>query len=199
MKLSDFLKKHNVYEKFINYSLEEFNTLNKISKGILNEVMLNTAFRWAKTSEGYKFWSNLDDLFRSSEEEIYDMDDILYEEYNKRNFKNSNEDIITLNGKKFKLTPVEEDITDKLPEIKNKFNTGSYYVMFKQKCVNSWDFCYIPKNLTWRRDFDYKLIHIIHKDFLEEYIKDKSIKIEFNYNPLDVHNKCITIEGDFNR
>ena len=185
MKLSDFLKKHNIYEKFINYSLEEFNTLNKISKGILNEVMLNTAFHWAETSEGYKFWGNSDDLFRRLKERIYDMTDILYE------------DIIILNGKKFKLIPVVEDITDQLSEIKNKFETGSYCVMFKQKYVNSWDFCYRPKDLTWRRDFDYKLIHIIHKDFLEEYIKDKSIKIEFNYNPLDVHNKWIPIEGDF--
>lgn len=197
MKLSDFLKEHNVYEKFINYSLAEFNTLNKIITGRLNEVMLNKAFHWVETSEGYKFWDNLDDLFRSSKEQIYDMTDILYGEYNKRNNKNFNEDIITLNGKKFKLIPVEEDNEDKLSEIKNKFKTGSYYVMFKQKCVNSWDFCYRPKDLTWRRDFDYKLIHIIHKDFLEEYIKDKSIKLEFNYNPLCKHNKWIPIEGDF--
>lgn len=197
MKLSDFLKKHNVYGKFIDYSLADSDTNEKIIEGYLDEVDFNNAFFWVETSEGYEFWRNLDDLFRSLKERIYDMTDILYKEYIKRNFKNSNKDTITLKGKKFKLIPVEEDITDKLLEIKNKFNTGSYYVMFKQKCVNSWDYCYRPKDLTWRRDFDYKLIHIIHKDILEEYIKDKSIKIEFNYNPLCKHNKWVPIGGDF--
>ena len=67
--------------------------------------------------------------------------------------------------------------------MKRKFeeNKGHYEVLFKEKKSNEWSFCYRPNDLAWRRDFNYKLIKKEHKELIEAYLKDNSIKIQFRW------------------
>ena len=107
---------------------------------------------------------------------------------------------ITLNGIEYNLIPKEisvgyimnwydKDIKAETVEeyLKRKFeeNKGQYEVLFKEKKSNDWSFCYRPNDLSWRRDFDYKLIKKEHKKILEAYLKDKTLKVQYRWHDED--------------
>lgn len=103
---------------------------------------------------------------------------------------------ITLNGIEYNLIPKEISIgymnlydkdikTETIEEyLKRKFREGNgrYEVLFKEKKSNVWSFCYRPNDLSWRKDWEYKLIKKEHKEIIEAYLKDRNIKIEFTNN-----------------
>ena len=219
-KLSEFLKENGAYEAFIENCLKDRDTLQFMEDYNLSIIEISKGFTWAETSEGKDYWSKRYD--KSCELNIiYDMNEILYKEYKKRNMKESSEqnpiakDIvengeedkaedtkqefqtITLNGIEYNLIPKEisvgyimnwydKDMKAETTEeyLKRKFeeDKGQYEVLFKEKKSNDWSFCYRPNDLSWRKDWEYKLIKKEHKEIIEAYLKDRNIKIEFTNN-----------------
>lgn len=59
-------------------------------------------------------------------------------------------------------------------EMKEKFESGEYDVLFKQKKHTDWSKCYRSKDLTWRNDIDYKLIHKKHEHILNALLDIKN-------------------------
>lgn len=107
---------------------------------------------------------------------------------------------ITLNGIEYNLIPKEisvgyianfydKDMKAETTEeyLKRKFNEGNgqYEVLFKEKKSKDWSFCYRPNDLTWRKDWDYKLIKKEHKELIEVYLKDTSLKIQYRWHDED--------------
>lgn len=107
---------------------------------------------------------------------------------------------ITLNGIEYNLIPKEISVgyimnwydTDMKAEIteeylKRKFEEGNgrYEVLFKEKKSNDWSFCYRPNDLSWRKDWDYKLIKKEHKEIIEAYLKDNTLKIQYRWHDED--------------
>ncbi len=77
--------------------------------------------------------------------------------------------------------------TSWLEELKRKYSTGNYIKIWKcnsklenpteeDKC---WGIC---NTILYHEEFDYKLIHYKHKDILEAYLKNPSVKIECTNN-----------------
>lgn len=89
-KLSEFLKENGAYESFIENCLNSRDTLQYVVDYNLLNIGIFSGFTWAETSEGADYWDN---LFNKSCELniIFDMDEILYKEYEKRNMKESSE------------------------------------------------------------------------------------------------------------
>jgi hypothetical protein len=67
--------------------------------------------------------------------------------------------------------------------LKRKFKEGNgqYEVLFKEKKSKDWSFCYRPNDLSWRKDWDYKLIKKEHKEIVEAYLKDNALKIQYRW------------------
>ena len=251
-KLSEFLKENGAYESFIENCLNSDETIELILNKSLNGLGIFLGFMWKDTPQGIRYW---DILFNKSCELniIYDMDEILYKEYEKRNMKesseqnpiskdiveeNSTEDTkqefqsITLNGVEYHLIPKEVSVgylkgwydkdikvetTEESPlltlndlrdiglsekdlmengfseedlrkdsreeYLKRKFeeNKGKYEVLFKEKKSKEWSFCYRPCDLSWRKDWDYKLIKKEHKEIIEAYLKDTDLKVHYRW------------------
>lgn len=74
-----------------------------------------------------------------------------------------------------------------LKEMKKKLEHKNYEVVFKQKKSDKWSLYYRPNDLTWRNDFDYKLIHSKHKRMLEEYLKNgnKNLRVCREFHKID--------------
>ena len=201
-RLSEFLKENGAYESFIENCLNDEDTLQYVVDYNLSNIGIFMGFIWKATSEGEDYWSKICDKL----EELnirYDMDEILYKEYKKRNMKESFEDTkqefqtITLNGIEYNLIPKEISVgyimnwydkdmkVETIEEyLKRKFEEGNgrYEVLFKEKKSDDWSFCYRPNDLSWRRDWEYKLIKKEHKEIFEAYLKDRNIKIEVTNN-----------------
>ena len=219
-RLSEFLKENGAYESFIENCLNDEDTLQDIVDYNLSNIGIFMGFIWKVTSEGEDYWSKICDKSYTFSI-IYDMDEILYKEYEKRNMKESSEqnpitkDIvendeegkvedskqefqtITLNGIEYNLIPTEisvgyiENLYDKGMKVetteeylKRKFeeDKGQYEVLFKEKKSNDWSFCYRPNDLSWRRDFNYKLIKKEHKEIFEAYLKDITLKVQYRWH-----------------
>ena len=209
-RLSEFLKENGAYESFIENCLNDEDTLQYVVDYNLSNIGIFMGFIWKATSEGEDYWSKICD--KLGELNIrYDMDEILYKEYEKRNMKESSEqnpitkDIVENDEEVKTESPLltlndlrdvglsekgllengysEEDLRKEPYEeyLKRKFETniGQYEVLFKEKKSNDWMFCYRPNDLSWGKDWDYKLIKKEHKEIFETYIKDRNIKIEF--------------------
>jgi hypothetical protein len=103
---------------------------------------------------------------------------------------------ITLNGIEYNLIPtnisvgyianfydkdMKAETTEEYLKRKFKEGNGQYEVLFKEKKSKDWSFCYRPNDLTWRKDCDYILIKKEHKEIIEAYLKDTSIKIQFRW------------------
>ena len=215
-KLSEFLKENGAYESFIENCLNDEDTLQSIAGYDLPNIEISKGFTWVNTFQGFRYW---EDLFNKSCELniIYDMDEILYKEYEKRNMKESSEqnpitkDIIegnstedtkqefqsiTLNGVDYHLIPKEVSVgyikswyakdmkvetTEEYLKRKFKENKDIYEVLFKEKKSNDWSFCYRPLDLSWRKDWDYKFIKKEHKEIIEAYLKDSTLKVQYRW------------------
>lgn len=81
------MKENGAYEDFIENCFKDENTLQNIADNTLSNTGISNGFIWEKTSEGFVHWSNLQR--RIPETFVYDMDEILYKEYEKRNMKES--------------------------------------------------------------------------------------------------------------
>lgn len=66
--------------------------------------------------------------------------------------------------------------------LKNNFDNNRHIVVFKHKSHSTWRICTRPKDLQWRRDFDYKLIAKHHKHILEAYFNDRKFDFEWYFN-----------------
>lgn len=89
-RLSEFLKENGAYESFIENCLNDEDTLQYIVDYNLSYTGIFSGFTWAETSEGVDYWSKIYD--KSCELNIiFDMDEVLYKEYEKRNMKESSE------------------------------------------------------------------------------------------------------------
>ena len=86
-KLSEFLKENRVYEVFIENCLREETTLQYFAEHNLSNIGISNGFTWIETSEGIDYWEKLYDKLGELKI-IYDMDEILYKEYVKRNERN---------------------------------------------------------------------------------------------------------------
>ncbi len=208
--LSEFLKENGAYKNFIENCLNDEDTLQYIVDYNLSNTGIFSGFNWVETPEGVDYWSKRYD--KSCELNIIpDMDEILYKEYEKRNTKESSEQnpitkyiieddreitlpefqTIILDGVEYHLVPkevsieykdIEAETTEEHLKRKFKENKDIYEVLFKEKKSNDWSFCYRPLDLSWRKDWDYKLIKKEHKEIIEAYLKDRNIKIEFTNN-----------------
>ena len=234
-RLSEFLKENGAYEAFIENCLKDRDTLQYVVDYSLSNISIFSGFIWTGASEGNDYWSKLFD--KSCTLDLnYDMDEILYKEYERRNMKESSEQnpitkdivennaettkqefqIITLNGVDYYLVPKkeaplltlndlrdiglsdedliangysEEDLRKEPREkhLKRKFEQGNgqYEVLFKEKKSDKWEFCYRPNDLTWRKDCDYILIKKEHKEIIEAYLKDNTLKIQYRWHDED--------------
>lgn len=201
MKLSEFLKKHKVYEKFINYSLKDPGTINSIKQCTLGEIDIGFAFYWEETTEGGEFWHELAYDFEDFKEKIYDMDELLYEEYNKRmntieeetgEPKESEDKILTLSGKRYKLVPIEEEESlDEISIIIEKYKSGNYIAIRLKD--NKWELCDQDYKEIFRGSNSIKLIKKEHSVILKAYLKDKDIKTEYRWHD----EPWMELEGDF--
>ena len=197
MKLSEFLKENNVYNKFIYYSLKDSVTINIIKFGNLKKINIRFAFYWEETAEGEFFWDKLANEFENLKEKIYDMDEILYEEYNKRitieeESKESEDKILTLNGKRYKLVPIEEEESlDEISIIKEKYKSGNYIAIRLKD--DKWELCDQDYKENFRDSSNIKLIKKEHSDILKDYLKDKDIKTEYRW----YDEPWMELEGDF--
>ena len=128
-KLSEFLKENGAYESFIENCLNDSDTLQYVVDYNLSDIGIFMGFIWKVTSEGEDYWSKIcDKLYTFSI--IYDMDEILYKEYEKRNMKESSEQ-----------NPITKDIVengeeDKAEDTKQEFQTIT---------LNGIDYYLIPK------------------------------------------------------
>ena len=251
-KLSEFLKENGAYESFIENCLNTTKIIDWIKNNELKNVEITNGFTWYISPQGVDYWNN---LYSKScgLNVIFDMDEVLYKEYEKRNMKesseqnpitkdiveeNSTEDTkqefqtITLNGVDYHLIPKEVSVgynkswydkdmkveaTEKSPlltlndlrdiglsekdllengfseedlrknsrekYLKTKFeeSSGQYEVLFKEKKSKEWSFCYRPSDLSWRKDWDYKLIKKEHKEIIEAYLKDTDLKVHYRW------------------
>ena len=211
-RLSEFLKENGAYESFIENCLNDEDTLQYVVDYNLSNIGIFMGFIWKATSEGEDYWSKICD--KLGELNIrYDMDEILYKEYEKRNMKESSEqnpitkDIvendaeitkqkfqtITLDGIEYNLIPKEisvgyimnwydKDMKAETTEeyLKRKFGEGKgkYEVLFKEKKSKDWMFCYCPQLLSWREDWEYKLIKKNIKKSLKHILKIEILKLK---------------------
>ena len=196
MKLSEFLKKHNAYEKFICNSLKDLGTIVDIKYHILKEIDIGSAFYWEDAPEGYSFWDELAYEFEDLKEKICDMDEVLYEEYNKReNTEEHKDKMITLEGKIYKLVPIEEaESLDEISIIKEKYKSGNYIAIRLKD--NIWELCdqdYKENFRGSRGSNNIKLIKKEHSGILKAFLKDKDIKTEYRW----YDEPWMELEGDF--
>lgn len=204
------MKENGAYGSFIENCLNDEDTLQSIAGYDLPNIEINNGFTWVETSEGVDYWDNL--FNKSCELNIIpDMDEILYKEYEKRNTKESSEQnpitkyiieddreitlpefqTITLNGVDYHLVPkevsieykdIEAETTEEHLKRKFKENKDIYEVLFKEKKSNDWSFCYRPLDLSWRKDWDYKFIKKEHKEIIEAYLKDNTLKVQYRWH-----------------
>ena len=86
--LSEYLKENNAYESFIENCVEEFlndiNWYNKIKIKPKEDsiISLGNTFTWYTTEEGFFYW--LDLSCNKPENFVYDMDEIVFAEVDKR-------------------------------------------------------------------------------------------------------------------
>ena len=73
------------------------------------------------------------------------------------------------------------EIIEKHLKRKFKEGMGQYEVLFKEKKSDNWEFCYRPNDLSWRKDWDYKLIKKEHKEIVKAYLQDNSLKIQYRW------------------
>lgn len=133
MNFSKFLKKHNVYEKFIEKCLE---------------------------------------------------DSVIFEEEHK-------DKMITLEGKIYKLVPIEEEEFLDDISIKEKYKSGNYIAIRLKD--NKWELCDQDYKENFRDSSNIKLIKKEHSDILKAYLKDKDIKTEYRW----YDEPWMELEGDF--
>lgn len=84
-KLSEFLKENNIYDSFVEYSVESFlKCLDwyKVFKSENNTISLGNIFIWEDTKEGQNYWRNLKSNLPEPIE--YDMDEIIFAEVERR-------------------------------------------------------------------------------------------------------------------
>ncbi len=200
MKLSEFLKENNVYEKFINYALKDPGTIKNIKYHTLGEIDINVVFYWEETTEGRDFWDELSSEFENLKDKIYDMDEVLYEEYNKREntieeeteeYGKHKDKILTLSGKKYKLVPIEEEEHLDEISIKEKYKSGNYIAIRLKD--NKWELCDQDYKENFRGSSNIKLIKKEHSYLLNAYLKDKDIKLEYRW----YDEPWMELEGDF--
>jgi hypothetical protein len=80
MKLSEFLKEHHAYDKFVNnFSADpDFNCYG-------GDVDIDNAFNWKDSQEGHIFWMELEDILYDQYNNIeYDMNFLLEEKQNEK-------------------------------------------------------------------------------------------------------------------
>ena len=86
--LSEYLKENNAYEAFIENCVEDFlndiNVYNEIKRDSKEGsiISLEGAFSWKNTKQGFKHWSDL--YYNKPENFVYDMDEIIFAEVDKR-------------------------------------------------------------------------------------------------------------------
>ena len=86
--LSEYLKENNAYESFVENCVEEFlNDINWYSKIKIKPkedsiISLGNTFPWYTTKEGFYYW--LDLSCNKPENFVYDMDEIIFAEVDKR-------------------------------------------------------------------------------------------------------------------
>ena len=131
-RLSEFLKENGAYESFIENCLNDEDTLQYVVDYNLSNIGIFMGFIWKATSEGEDYWSKICD--KLGELNIrYDMDEILYKEYEKRNMKESSEQ-----------NPITKDIVengeeDKVEDSKQEFQTLT---------LNGIEYSLIPKEIS---------------------------------------------------
>ena len=86
--LSEYLKENNAYESFVENCVEEFlNDINWYSKIKIKPkedsiISLGNTFPWYTTKEGFYYWLDLSS--NKPENFVYDMDEIIFAEVDKR-------------------------------------------------------------------------------------------------------------------
>ena len=76
---------------------------------------------------------------------------------------------------------MKAETTEEYLKRKFKEGMGQYEVLFKEKKSDNWEFCYRPNDLSWRKDWDYKLIKKEHKEIVKAYLQDNSLKIQYRW------------------
>jgi hypothetical protein len=156
-----------LYKEYERRNMKESSEQNPITKDIVENNAETTKQEYQiVTLDGVDYY-----LVPKKEAPLLTLNDL-------RDIGLSDEDLIA-NGYS------EEDLRKEPREkhLKRKFeeNKGKYEVLFKEKNSSDWSFCYRPNDLTWRKDCDYILIKKEHKEIIEAYLKDTSIKIQFRW------------------
>ena len=74
VKLSEFLKENNCYEKFINNFDKKF--YYSYWKVYIDEA-ISCAFKWDEAIETYEYWSNISSLWRNIDDKENDMIEVI--------------------------------------------------------------------------------------------------------------------------
>lgn len=85
IKLSEFLKENDAYNRFINnFDRSVYNYITGESSGS-SEVEILNAFDWGYSSERFNYWNKLDDRWSDIDDDlkVYDMDWLLEKGENK--------------------------------------------------------------------------------------------------------------------
>lgn len=157
-----------LYKEYERRNMKESSEQNPITKDIIeNDEVENIKQNFQTiTLNGIEYY-----LVPKKEAPLLTLNDL-------RDIGLSDEDLIA-NGYS------EEDLRKEPREkhLKRKFEQGNgqYEVLFKEKKSDKWEFCYRPNDLTWIKDCDYILIKKEHKEIIEAYLKDTSIKIQFRW------------------
>ena len=163
-RLSEFLKEKGAYESFIENCLNNENTLQYVIDYNVSNIGIFSGFIWAETSEGKDYWSKIYDefyelntIYDMGKILIYDMDETLYREYEKRNMKESSEQ-----------NPITKDIVENNAETKAEDSKQEFQTI----TLNGIEYNLIPKEISvgYIENFYAKDMKV---ETIEEYLKRK--------------------------